>query len=234
MKHAFRLALAALAFSASTAAFAQSGTYRALGTEPFWSVTIGNGRMVYDDAEQRRVSVATPRPIIPRLSGRIYRTGRLIVMIRPGPCSDGMSDRTYQDSVRVRVDGRQLDGCGGSFTERSRLANTHWRISAINGRAVPASGPYRLDFTEDRLSGQAGCNRFGAGYRLEGDRLTVTPAVSTRMACPGPRMTHEAAVLRLLGAPLLVTQANEHSMTLVGRGGSIRLELVPGERPRSR
>lgn len=101
-------------------AVAQSGqTYRALGTEPFWSVAVENGRMIYTDPEGRRIDVRAPAPSMTRF-GRRYQSRRLTMIITPGhECSDGMSDRRYRDTVRVIVDGRRLDGCGGGIARRS-------------------------------------------------------------------------------------------------------------------
>jgi heat shock protein HslJ len=216
------------------AAGAQPGqTYRGVGTEPFWSITITPRTIRLEEPGRPAVEVATPRPALPRWMGRIYYAGRLHVAIRRQMCSDGMSDRHYEDNVTVEVDGRRLTGCGGAFTEPSRLANTHWRISAINGRSVPVDGPFHLDFTEDRLSGRAGCNRFSGGYRLEGQRLTPGPIMSTRMACIGPGMSLEAAAMRVLSGPLTVAQPSERRILLRGAGGSLTPEMVPGARPQS-
>jgi heat shock protein HslJ len=229
MRHYQLLLAAALSFS-SPATAQGAEPYRAIGTEPFWSVTIDSGRMVYDDPEGNRVSVRTP-VARPSFNGRRYVTRRLTVDITRQQCSDGMSDRVFAETVRVLVDGRSLEGCGGAVSEPSRLANTHWRISRINGLRI-GPGPYQIEFTEGRLSGQAGCNRLGGSYRLEGDRLTAGPIAATRMACPPRLMAHEAAVLRVLNAPVRVMQPSEHIMVLTGRQGTVTLELVPGARPR--
>lgn len=233
MTNIIRLAAVAVALTATatSAAAQESDSYRAAGTEPFWSVTISHGRMVYESPEGRPVSVAAP-VARPSFNGRRYVTRRLVVDITRQPCSDGMSDRTYQDRVLVTIDGRTLDGCGGGFTEPSRLAHTSWRIVAINNVRVPVSGPYRIDFTEDRISGQAGCNRLSGGYTLAGDALTPGRVAATRMACRGPGAVHERAALRVLGGRLRVAQPSENVMVLSGRTGSIRLEMVPAPRPR--
>jgi heat shock protein HslJ len=87
--------------------------YRAIGTEPFWDLTIGRD-MVFTDRgnDVGPVVQPTPRPIN-GFAGEIYQTPRINVNIVHAPCSDGMSDRTYPDKVQVRVDGRAYEGCGG-------------------------------------------------------------------------------------------------------------------------
>ncbi len=80
------------------------------GTEPFWSITVANGRMTYDSPEGG-FSVPAPAPEETG-DGRIYETRRITLHIWHGECSDGMSDRRYAQTVRAVVDGRTLNGCG--------------------------------------------------------------------------------------------------------------------------
>ena len=88
------------------------GAYRAVGTEPFWGLTIDERQMVFTAPDQQPISQPTPRVIV-GFAGEIYRTPRLNVNIVHAQCSDGMSDRVYRDKVQVDVDGRQYNGCGG-------------------------------------------------------------------------------------------------------------------------
>lgn len=104
-----------LAGCATAPASTPGETYRALGTEPFWSVTIGGGRMIYDSANGPRFSVPAPRPRT-TFNGHRYESQRLTVDVVHTRCSDGMSDRTYADTVQVNVDGENLRGCGGAWT----------------------------------------------------------------------------------------------------------------------
>ena len=223
--------LLSVAAPAPALALAQPATYHAVGDEPFWRVTITPRRMHFEQLSERSMTVATPRPAHPRYMGRIYATPRLRISIRTTPCSTGMGETMYADEVTVTVDGRTLHGCGGASVEPVNLINTSWRITAINGRVVPADRPYRLEFTDGRLSGRAGCNSFGGGYQLNGNRLTAGPLMSTRMACPG-RMADEQTVLRILRAPVASRQTNEHTLEMRGAAGSISLRLEPGARPR--
>jgi heat shock protein HslJ len=91
---------------------AEPESYRALGTEPFWSITIANGRMTYNTPDGG-FSVRAPRGQETG-DGRIWETRRLKLQISHGECSDGMSDATYPQTVRATVDGRELRGCGGA------------------------------------------------------------------------------------------------------------------------
>jgi heat shock protein HslJ len=88
------------------------GVYRALGTEPFWGLTIDASQMVFTQPDAQPVAQPTPRVIV-GFAGEIYQTPRIRVNIVHAQCSDGMSDRVYRDKVQVDVDGRRFNGCGG-------------------------------------------------------------------------------------------------------------------------
>ena len=85
--------------------------YRAVGTEPFWAVTVKGSTMTLE------------RPSRPPLSLAIARTddGRAIrylgdgfaMVVTEGPCSDGMSDAIWADRVSLSFGGGTLKGCGG-------------------------------------------------------------------------------------------------------------------------
>jgi heat shock protein HslJ len=104
------LLIAALMAAAAPATAA--APYHAVGTEPFWSLTI-DGRITYDPATGRTIKARTPVPQ-PTPDGLSYRTPFIIVDIAHRPCSDGMSEKTYPDTVKVRVGLRKFKGCGGA------------------------------------------------------------------------------------------------------------------------
>src|SRR3954468_4889265 len=126
----------------------QSGLYEAYGTEPFWNLHIGRGRMVYDVNDLPPVRVAMPRAQSIRL-GRRYATPRMTVEVtREGRCNDGMSDRYWSETVKVwlgRRTGRPLYGCGGVRVSPPTLAGSRWKIVAIDGRPVSGDA-YFVDF----------------------------------------------------------------------------------------
>ena len=102
--------VAALALAVPAAA---AKPYGALGTEPFWSLSIGPKTIIFDQMDQPKVRQATPKPRKTRF-GRIYWTKRIsVAIIANQPCSDGMSDYVYRDDVTVIVDGTKYVGCGG-------------------------------------------------------------------------------------------------------------------------
>jgi len=220
------LAAGALALAAPALALpAPSAPYLAYGTEPFWNLRIGGGRMVYDVNDEPPLSVAMPAPSTIPL-GRRYATARMTVEItREGRCNDGMSDRYWSETVKVwigRRAGRPLYGCGGIRVSPPTLAGSRWKIVAIDGR--PVSGDtYFLQFDEGRLSGQAGCNHFSGPYSEVRPNLRPGAIMSTRMACPGQRMVDERRALRILSGPLSMAFPRGDVLVLAGRGGTLRL-----------
>ena len=118
------LPVALLASACATAprpyAPVQNVRYSALGHDPFWMVTIGDDRIVLRFA--READADAPEAVFPRTLPRTVdgvRTwqsgeGTAVISIeaRPGPCT-GSGGRRYQDQVRVRLSGRELQGCGG-------------------------------------------------------------------------------------------------------------------------
>lgn len=86
-------------------------------------------------------------------------------------------------------------------TAISELDDTHWELARWSAEEPALPAPVvTLGIAGGRLSGHAGCNRFGAAVRdgaSPGD-LVVSLAMATRMACEENRMRTEARFLRLL------------------------------------
>lgn len=197
-------------------------SYRAVGTEPFWAVTIADGRMTYEGLDEPTIVVGRPDPRT-TFNGRRYETPRLTVHVTHVQCSDGMSDRVYVDTVRVMANGKDLRGCGGEILPPAELAGTSWSITAIDGEAVPRELSYFLNFEEQRLGGKAGCNGFGGSYEVSGRTLVPGPIMATKMACPGPAMEHERRALEILSGPVQMDYRDGDTLVLRGRSGAITL-----------
>ena len=193
--------------------------YMALGTEPGWTLEITPTRLNYDgDYGETKIMVPNPGAK-PSLNGRTYVTDRLSVVIKNAPCSDGMSDRRFADTVRVIAGGRTLHGCGGTILAPDTLAGSNWIFVSIGGAAVAKDRPATLQFDGNRISGSAGCNRFSGGYSAEGGTLTAGPLMATEMACPGAGSTQENAFFKLVAAPVSLTFAGDGTLILTGSEG---------------
>ena len=219
------IGLLALAACIPAGASAQSTTqpYHALGTEPFWSVTLDGQTIRYEPASGAAISVPSPRPII-GFNGERYETRRLTVDITHVKCSDGMSDRTYHDTVVLTVNGRTLRGCGGENSASpvpapTTLLEGGWTIEAVAGRRPVAGTHPEVRFQGTRISGTTGCNSFGGTFRFDRGHLTTGALITTRRACARPANAQEQSVLKLLGQRLSVSRNRTGKLVMTGRGG---------------
>lgn len=215
------------------------GEYRAIGTEPFWDLTIGPRMTFTDRGNNVSVAEATP-PVQNGVAGEMYNGRRIRANIVHARCSDGMSDRTYPDTVQVTVDGRRYNGCGAPasfFLEvdergnprivsaapgpETALERTRWRVVRINGRAVPRQGDYHLDFDSGRIAAKFGCNSIGGAYTQNGNTLDAGALIATRMACPNMRFETEGSAI--LDQVMTVAVTGRNRLTLSSNAGTIDL-----------
>jgi heat shock protein HslJ len=197
--------------------------YKAVGTEPGWSLTVYAARMDYA-GDYGQVNIAEPTPPSFRPAQGSYRSGKLQVTISPGPCSDGMSDLTYRQTVRVTADGRTVSGCGGGTIAANTLAGTNWSVVAVNGKPAPGGADYYLQFGDKSLSAKFGCNGMGGQYRLNGDHLTVGNLEQTLIGCPEPSATFEREASVLLRSNMRVEKVGGDRLRLVSEAGTLDLK----------
>jgi putative lipoprotein len=85
------------------------------------------------------------------------------------------------------------------------LQNSYWKLVALDGQAVSASGRgepfFTLHLDDARISGSDGCNRFTGRYVLESGLLRIGPVAGTLMACAEGEATSRAFT-ELLRQPL--------------------------------
>lgn len=205
------------------AAAAGSLEYRASGTEPFWSLVVDDHHIRLNQVDARSISVVVPkaRSIT---NGRQYVTQAMTVAIVRQPCSDGMNDRRYPDAVTVHVGRRRLQGCGGLADRTAlKLADTHWVIAMLDGKAVRMPGVATVDFDADVMRARI-CNRISGSYRLEGRTLQLGAMRATRMACIEDEvMRVEKRFIALGGSPLTMTRPDADTLVLADARGSVTL-----------
>jgi heat shock protein HslJ len=177
--------------------------FRARGNEPGWSLEVRDREMtLVADYGERRVVAPTPVPTSSADTTRWATSAqghKIVVTVVDRLCHDGMSGFAFPRTVAVRLDDRDLQGCGGESVEV--LVGPAWTVRSIDGTAVPAESPPTLTFTSDgRVSGRAPCNRFSGGYTLRGEELAFSELAATRMACAPDVMQREQRFLALLAA----------------------------------
>jgi heat shock protein HslJ/uncharacterized membrane protein len=207
-----------------------TAAFHALGTEPFWGVTVANGRLDYDEAGGERFSIPAP-PRVDHAGGWSWTTDRIVIRVDVRPCNDGMSNRVYPTDVRMtmlrdsRLAGTSWLGCGGYSFDDS-LAGSVWQIVLIDEDAVNGDA-YRLNFTGDQVSGRAGCNQFNGPYRRgEHGGITFGALATTRRACPEAGMTHGRRVLEILGRPSNLRYSDPRTVALGNEEGGMMLRRI--------
>ncbi len=196
-----------------------SNTYNALGTEPGWTLKITPGRLYYE-GNYGATKIDAPRPE-PRttFNGHRYETARLTVDVTHSQCSDGMSDRLYEDSVTVTADGKSVKGCGGAILSPQTLEGTDWTIIRVREMDALSDRPANIAFSNGRISGTSGCNRFSGPYDVNTTALTLGPVAATKMACPGTAMEQETKLFAILKGTIGMTFRNGDTLILTGANG---------------
>ncbi|MBX6331469.1 MAG: hypothetical protein IRY91_06460 [Gemmatimonadaceae bacterium] len=96
-----------------------AGELRAHGTEPFWTLEIARGQIVFSRPADTAAIVFPYTAPRPRPGGRVY-TARteaaphhtIRIDAREAPCIDAMSGEYDAATVVVTLDGRRYRGCG--------------------------------------------------------------------------------------------------------------------------
>lgn len=95
-------------------------TFRAIGTEPFWSITTSEREVIYSTPElsdgvrlyARSEYYQDGSSGTEIISFRGTLNGEVLVLeIASGACSDGMSDTVYPYTAKLRIGERTEQGC---------------------------------------------------------------------------------------------------------------------------
>lgn len=79
-----------------------------------------------------------------------------------------------------------------------------WRLAnmAESNLPTPMVPPQETEltanFSQGRITGSGGCNRFMGSYEIKGDRLTINQLASTFKACQEPIMNQESKYMKAL------------------------------------
>ena len=91
-----------------------------------------------------------------------------------------------------------LVACGGS--DADALRNTAWGLESLAGNAVLSGTTITIEFSDDQVSGSAGCNHYEGSYQARENSLSVANVFSTEMGCLEPTgiLEQETAYLTAL------------------------------------
>lgn len=101
------------------------------------------------------------------------------------------------------------------------VANTHWRVAAVNGRATPPAGEFFMHFEQTRFGSKFGCNGMGADYVQRRNVIDAGPVMGTKMACPD--MSYEIQAHAVLERDMIATWNGPGALRLSNQAGSIDL-----------
>ena len=78
-----------------------------------------------------------------------------------------------------------------------------WKLITYGPASAPVSAVESVEAvltfnTDGTLTGNSGCNGLSGSYTVEGNEITLSPIVSTRMACDPAIMEQEAAIHQVL------------------------------------
>jgi heat shock protein HslJ/uncharacterized membrane protein len=162
--------------------------YHASGTEPFWDISIGREMIFNDRGTGLSISQTTPQ-VITGVAGEIYRTQRLEVNIVHARCNDGMSDRSYPDTVQVYADGKLYKGCGAGAVDAA-AAGTNDPLAPAAQPPVPPAGNYPPPVSGYQPNAPYTPDAGMAGPPLERTRWTVS-AINGRPTPPNADFSME-------------------------------------------
>jgi heat shock protein HslJ len=122
---------------------------------------------------------------------------------------------------------------GAAVTPATELAGTTWNLSSYAGAdgadvaAVTSPTVASLTFGADGTwSGSTGCNRIAGSYTQSGQDLTMAAGPMTKMACTGPVVDQEAAIIANL--PQVASFTADTSLVLLSSDGTALLTYAPG------
>jgi len=121
----------------------------------------------------------------------------------------------------------QLQSRLSSATTGAEFAGIDWRPTSIAGESVPDDTDQFVRFEVDgSISGHGGCNRFFGALKSVDGGIEVGPLGATRMACPEPIMSREAAFLAAVQKTRSFDFGKER-LRLLDENGDELVTLVP-------
>jgi heat shock protein HslJ len=141
--------------------------------------------------------------------------------------------QTYQvaaGQLTITYDGGQL-----VFTPQLQagLEGTAWLVTGYNNGkqavvSVVAGSEITMTFANGQVTGVAGCNNYNAPYTVEGDKLTIGPAASTRKTCPGEGVMEQEQQFLAALATVAKWQIDGDKLTLRSTDGAMAVTATTG------
>lgn len=113
-----------------------------------------------------------------------------------------------------------------------QLDGTSWRFAEVAGAPVPDDVMATIQFRHGRAGGRAGCNSFGATYRIAADgTASFQLGMSTKMAClePAGATRVEQGVFAAIRGVARV-EIRDDGLVLLDSSGRVLAKLVRASR----
>ncbi len=144
---------------------------------------------------------------------------------------DGATIALAGDSLTLAKDGVGITLLDREVADPDRpLIGTRWVVDGlVTGDAVssmPAGVVAALTFEAGRVNVEAGCNRGGGAVAVNDTTITFGPIGLTKMACAGPAMEVERAVVSALTGQVRYT-IEAGTLRLDAGAGGLTLRAAP-------
>lgn len=119
------------------------------------------------------------------IEGFDYEPGyqyRLLVSKTENPNPPQDASRYSYKLIQVKEKNRVSSPNAGS--QAAFLEKYNWNLIQLNGSSDHLNGAHIIfDFSENRVAGSTGCNRFGGPFEITGDKISFGALFTTKMAC---------------------------------------------------
>ena len=117
-----------------------------------------------------------------------------------------------------------LPACSG--VSNDLLAGTQWKVMTLDGRSVLEGSVLTMEFKDSGISGNAGCNAYGASYTIVGKKIRIKSAIMTLMACQDPGVMEQEQRFMALLNQVASIQAGDKEMKLMNDQGETLILLA--------
>lgn len=112
-----------------------------------------------------------------------------------------------------------------STAPQAALSDTRWTVTTMGGQALESRAP-TIEFSQDRIAGTGGCNRYFGEYEASAETISIRQIGSTEMACEGPIMEREAQFFAALNAARSYSRLGDTLLINDGAGGTMTLRAA--------
>lgn len=107
-----------------------------------------------------------------------------------------------------------------------QISGERWQVTSVEGTAVPDPAKSRFEMQDDgTFVATVGCNAMRGKAEIQESSLTIGPMASTRMACPEPLDSLEAAFQRALQQSVTYRRDGE-TLALLDASGTMKVVFL--------